>query len=75
VEIVIGIKDLARELTIQTSKPAADIESQVAAALAKPEGSVLSFTDDHGRTTLIPAAAVGFVELGSEAQRRVGFGG
>ena len=37
-------------------------------------GTVLSLQDEKGRTVLVPATAVAFVEIGAEESRRVGFG-
>jgi hypothetical protein len=73
VEITIGIKHIARELTIQTSQDADELHAALAAALADPAG-ILTLVDEHGRTTLVPSGAIGFVQLGQEGPRRVGFG-
>jgi len=35
---------------------------------------MLSLTDDRGRTILIPAAKIAYVEIGPSASRKVGFG-
>ena len=37
-------------------------------------GSVLSLTDSKGREYLVPAAKIGYVEIGEQSERRVGFG-
>jgi hypothetical protein len=73
VEITIGIKNIARELTIQSAQSAEDLRAAIAAALADPAG-VLTLVDEHDRVTVIPASAIGFVQMGQEGQRRVGFG-
>jgi hypothetical protein len=73
VDIVIGIQNIARELTISSAESAAQIQSAVAAALGNKD-SVLTLTDDHGRTTVIPASAIAYVEIGSESTRHIGFG-
>ena len=44
----------------------------VAAALASPTGH-LKLTDDKGKTYIVPTASLGFIEVGNEESRRVGF--
>jgi hypothetical protein len=72
VEVRIGITDSPRELTIELSHTADDIEATVARALH--EGSHISFTDERGRRLIVPAAKVGFVEVSARSERKVGFG-
>jgi hypothetical protein len=72
VEIRIGIVNASRELSFETSSTAAEIEAAVAAALASANG-FLSLSDNKGKTYIIPTATLGFVEVGDEAERRVGF--
>ena len=36
--------------------------------------SVLVLTDAHGRKVIVPAASIGYVDIGEETARRVGFG-
>ncbi len=71
-EIRIGIVNAARELNFETSASAADIEAIVAKALATPNGH-LSLSDDKGKVYIVPVAALGYVEVGNDAERRVGF--
>jgi len=72
VEIRIGVQNATREVVLESQQSAKDVEKTVAAALA--DGGVLSLQDDRGRTVLVPATAVAFVEIGAEESRRVGFG-
>lgn len=44
----------------------------VEAAIAK--GTLLSLTDDRGRTVLIPGAKIAYVEIGPATRGKVGFG-
>jgi hypothetical protein len=44
----------------------------VAEAIAK--GSELRLNDEKGRQIIIPANVLGYVEIGAEEVRRVGFG-
>lgn len=72
VEVRIGITDSPRELTIELSNSADDIEATVARALH--EGSHIAFTDERGRRLIVPATKVGFVEVSARSERKVGFG-
>ena len=72
VEVRIGITDSPRELTIELSNSADDIEATVARALH--EGSHVAFTDEKGRRLIVPATKVGFVEVSARSERKVGFG-
>ena len=72
VEVRIGITDSQRELTIELSNTADDIEASVAQALSA--GSHIAFTDEKGRRLIVPAAKVGFVEVSARSERKVGFG-
>ncbi len=73
VDIRIGILNSPRELAFETSKTAAEIEKAVTEALAA--GAVLSLSDDKGKQYVVPAVAIGYVEIGSESARRIGFVG
>jgi hypothetical protein len=72
VEITIGVQNLARELVVETDQTAADVTSAVRDAIA--DGGVLELTDSRGRTILVPTATIGYVEVGSTEQTKVGFG-
>ncbi len=71
-EIRIGIVNSARELAFETSQSASDIEQAVAAAL-DADAKFVKLSDVKGKVYLVPTAAVGYVEIGSEESRRVGF--
>lgn len=71
-EIRIGIVNGARELSFESSDSMDVIEAAVTAALtgATP---VLKLTDDKGKAYLVPTSTIGFVEIGNDQTRRVGF--
>ncbi len=71
-EIKVGIQHVNREIVVESTESAADIEK----ALEKALGSdgFFSVIDEHGRKVLIPAAKIAYVDLGQENARRVGFG-
>lgn len=73
-EIRIGMVNTPRELSLETSASAAEIEALVSAALAG-NTSLLKLTDDKGKVYLVPSATIAFVEVGSDQSRRVGFVG
>ena len=72
-EITIGVQNQARELMVETDESADAVATAVREAIA--EGGVLELTDSKGRRILVPTASLGYIELGAEEQRRVGFGG
>lgn len=71
-EIKIGVLNVPTQVVVDSDETAADIKAKVADALA--QGSILELTDSKGVTTLVPAAQIGFVEIGAESKRRIGFG-
>lgn len=71
-DITIGVQNQSRELNLESDESSDDVAAKVTAAL---EGSkVLELTDSKGRRLLLPTASIGYIELGSEEQRPVGFG-
>jgi hypothetical protein len=73
VEVKIGVIHANRELTLDSSQSADDVQKVVAEALAADRG-LLALTDDKGRTVYVPAEKLAYVELSGETGRRVGFG-
>ena len=71
-EIRIGIVNTARELNFESPETAANIESAVAAALSG-SSPFLKLSDDAGKVYLVPTATIGFIEIGDDKVRRVGF--
>ncbi len=71
-EITIGVRDIPREITIDSPLTEEELRQTVKSAL--DEGTTLELTDEHGRQILIPASSLGYVRLGSETAHRVGFG-
>jgi hypothetical protein len=72
VEVKIGIRDVAREVVLESEETAQAVAAAVEAALAA--GTVLQLLDDRGRRIVVPAAMIGYVEIGAQDSRRVGFG-
>ncbi len=71
-EIRIAIADVASELSFESSSSALEIREAVTSALAS--GAPLILHDVRGREIIVPSGKIGFVEIGEQAERRVGFG-
>lgn len=71
-DIRIGILNSPREINFETSQSAADVEKTVAAALDSG-AKYIRLADDKDKLYIIPVAAFGYIEVGSEISRRVGF--
>ncbi|BCW63814.1 DUF3107 family protein [Paenarthrobacter sp. MSM-2-10-13] len=71
-EVKIGIQNVGREIVLESSLDADAVAKIVAEAVTK--GSELRLTDDKGRQVIVPGNVLGYVEIGAEETRRVGFG-
>lgn len=71
-DVTIGVQHLPREVVVETEESADAVATAVKKALA---GGPLELTDSRGRRVIIPGEAIGYVEIGSEEQRKVGFVG
>jgi len=74
VDIRIGILNSPRELSFESAESAADITAAITAAVEKG-APLVTLTDTKGKQYLVPTAAIGYVEIGSDSARRVGFVG
>jgi hypothetical protein len=72
VEVKIGIQSVVRELIVETSSSAAEIERALNVAIS--EGTVLVLHDEKGGKFVIPADKIAYLEMGAGEARRVGFG-
>ena len=72
-EIKIGVLHTARELAVESTLTADEIEAAVASAVSGQSG-VLTLTDEKGRKVIIPANHLAYIEIGEPTPRRVGFG-
>ncbi|CAN5530941.1 DUF3107 domain-containing protein [soil metagenome] len=72
-EIRVGVRNVARELAFESDQTWSEVRDAVAEGLAAP-GGVISLRDDHGRMILVPADALGYVEIGATEKGKVGFG-
>jgi hypothetical protein len=72
VEIKVGVENTPREVALESELTPEQVTAAVETALAN--GTVLSLTDDRGRTVMIPGSKIAYVEIGAPSARRVGFG-
>ncbi|HSA50139.1 MAG TPA: DUF3107 domain-containing protein [Yinghuangia sp.] len=72
-EVKIGVQHAGRELVLESTDTAEDVERAVADALTGTAG-VLSLQDEKGRRVIVPADRLAYVEIGEPSVRRVGFG-
>ncbi len=71
-DIKIGIRQSAREISFESAQTAAEVESQVAKVL-EAGSKLLKLIDNKGRLFIVPADALAYIEIGEEETRRVGF--
>ena len=72
-EVRIGVKNALRELSIDSTQSAEDIEKAVAAVLGKDDAT-LTLSDEKGRRLVIAGDKLLYVEIAESEGRRVGFG-
>jgi hypothetical protein len=72
VEIKIGVQDTAREVSLDSTDTAENVIAAVNDALAS--GGTLTLVDERGRTVIVPAAKLAYVEISPTTKGRVGFG-
>ena len=74
-EVKIGIQSIPRELVVDTDATAEEVERDLAAALAAPDGkAIFALTTQKGGRVLVPADKIAFIEFSTDQARRVGFG-
>ncbi len=72
-EVKIGVRSVHRELVVETDLTPEQVEQALRDAVGEPD-SFFALTDVKGRRVIIPLSALGFVEIGEDEQRTVGFG-
>jgi hypothetical protein len=72
VDIRIGIINSPREINFESSQTAQEVETIVATAL-ESESKFVTLNDSKGKLFIVPVATIGYIEIGSESTRRVGF--
>lgn len=71
-EIKIGIQNVNREIVLESEQTTDEVADIVAKAMNG--GSELRLADSKGRHVIVPSNVLGYVEIGAEESRRVGFG-
>jgi len=72
VDIRIGITNSSREISFESAQTADEIRSVVAEALDS-DAKYFTLADEKGSIYIVPVAAFGYIEVGAETPRRVGF--
>jgi hypothetical protein len=71
-EVRIAVANVSSDLSFESPATPAEISAAVSAAIST--GTPLVLKDVRGRTIMVPADRIGFVEIGEQTERRVGFG-
>jgi hypothetical protein len=71
-QVRIAVTDVSSELSFECPSSPAEIKSAATAALTA--NTPLILTDIRGHEILVPAAKIGYIEIGEPIERRVGFG-
>jgi hypothetical protein len=71
-QVRIAVTDVSSELSFECPTTPDEIKALASTALAS--GAPLILTDVRGREILVPAAKIGYIEIGEPVERRVGFG-
>ena len=72
VEIIFGLRQAPRELSVHSNDDPMQVKTSIAAALEQGTG-LIDLTDQQGNIHLIPVKAITYVQIGSTGTRRVGF--
>ncbi|MGV0340764.1 DUF3107 domain-containing protein [Corynebacterium mastitidis] len=73
-DVKIGFQDSPRELVVHAAEGGEDLKARIARVLESGQG-VLELKDAKGRTYLVRAATIAYVDMGAAAPRAVGFAG
>lgn len=72
VDIKIGILNVTREVSIESTLTGEEVSKKLSDALAS--NGLLDLSDEKGRRVIVPAQSIGYIDLGPENARKVGFG-
>jgi Protein of unknown function (DUF3107) len=72
VQVRIGVQSVPKELVVETSLSAEEVEEAVAEALAEPDG-IFTLKSKTGRI-VVPAAKLAYAEISESDAPSVGFG-
>ncbi|QWZ08574.1 DUF3107 domain-containing protein [Nocardioides panacis] len=71
-EVKIGVQNTNRELVVDSSQSADEVEKAVSASLSG-ESKVLVLSDSKGRKVIVPADKLAYVEIGTSTTGQVGY--
>ena len=71
-EIRIGVRDSAREISIDTKLSQDEVTKLVSDSIGSG-APVLIFSNEKGGSVLIPTTSLGYIEFAKTEERRVGF--
>lgn len=71
-EVKIGVRDVPRELVLESDETPDAITAAVEEAIVK--NTLLRLVDDRGRMVIVPGHQIGYLELGAPRSHKVGFG-
>lgn len=71
-DIRIGIAHTPRELSFETNQTAAEVQKIVEDAMANGTKTI-TLSDNKGKIYLVPTTGLGYLEIGSDESRRIGF--
>ncbi|AUI49519.1 MULTISPECIES: DUF3107 domain-containing protein [Arthrobacter] len=71
-EIKIGIQNVGREIVVESDESADEVAEMVSRAMNG--GAELRLKDSKGNLVIVPTNVLGYVEIGAEEPRKVGFG-
>jgi hypothetical protein len=71
VEVKIGVQYAPRELVLESKLSPKDLSATIDEAVAN--GGVLRLEDEKGRTVIVPAEKIAYVEIAATNVRSVGF--
>jgi hypothetical protein len=72
-EVKIGVQNAARELVVDCTESADEVEARLEKAVSSD--GTLSLTDSRGRRVVVPARVIAYVEIGGGVSGQVGFRG
>ncbi|WP_295699025.1 DUF3107 domain-containing protein [Lapillicoccus sp.] len=71
-EVRIGVQNVAREIAFESNQSLEEVTEIVNTALV--DQPLLRLTDDKGRVFIVPVPSIGYINIGEQDKRGVGFG-
>lgn len=71
-QIRIGVQSVPKELVVETSLSADEVEEEISQAVR--EEGIFSIRDNNGGRVVVPSAKLAYVEIGESGPKSVGFG-